>query len=76
MRIDKETIRNNSMKVYNVMLRMYHYSFVELRKISQLGDVELCFALMELIRENMIKQDNDGGSVYYAVCYVPDNARK
>ena len=59
MALNKQTIINNSKKVYACMYQMVHYTFNELQKICQLGNTELCLALVQLIQENKIKQDRN-----------------
>ena len=59
MALNKQTIINNSKKVYACMYQMIHYTFNELQKICQLGNTELCLALVQLIQENKIKQDRN-----------------
>ena len=66
MALNKETIINNSKKVYACMYQMVHYTFNELQKICQLGNTELCLALVQLMQENKIKQDRNEQGIYYA----------
>jgi len=39
----------------------------ELQKICQLGNTELCLALVQLIQENKIKQDRNEQGIYYVL---------
>lgn len=67
MTLNKQTIINNSKKVYACMYQMVHYTFNELQKICQLGNTELCLALVQLIQENKIKQDRNEQGIYYVL---------
>ena len=67
MALNKQTIINNSKKVYACMYQMVHYTFNELQKICQLGNTELCLALVQLIQENKIKQDRNEHGIYYVL---------
>ena len=64
---NKQTIINNSKKVYACMYQMVHYTFNELQKICQLGNTELCLALVQLMQENKIKQDRNEQGIYYVL---------
>ena len=65
--INKQIIKQNSVKVFNVMKRMCRYSFQELQCCTQLGTTELCLALLQLLQEKLIEQDRDGRGIYYAL---------
>ena len=41
MALNKQTIINNSKKVYACMYQMVHYTFNELQKICQLGEYRI-----------------------------------
>ena len=65
--INKQIIKQNSVKVFNVMKRMCRYSFQELQRCTQLGTTELCLALLQLLQEKLIEQDRDARGIYYAL---------
>ena len=65
--INKQIIKQNSVKVFNVMKRMCRYSFQELQCCTQLGTTELCLALLQLLQEKLIEQDRDARGIYYAL---------
>lgn len=65
--INKQIIKENSVKVFNVMKRMCRYSFQELQCCTQLGTTELCLALLQLLQEKLIEQDRDARGIYYAL---------
>ena len=67
MTINKQIIKQNSVKVFNVMKRMCRYSFQELQCCTQLGTTELCLALLQLLQEKLIEQDRDAKGIYYAL---------
>lgn len=67
MTINKQIIKQNSVKVFNVMKRMCRYSFQELQCCTQLGTTELCLALLQLLQEKLIEQDRDARGIYYAL---------
>lgn len=50
-----------------IRYQMVHYTFNELQKICQLGNTELCLALVQLIQENKIKQDRNEQGIYYVL---------
>lgn len=64
---DKEHIRKNSAVLYGKMKRMYRYTFNELEKLVNFGSVELCLALMQLLREDKITQCRRDEGICYAV---------
>ena len=65
--INKQIIKQNSVKVFNVMKRMCRYSFQELQCCTQLGTTELGLALLQLLQEKLIEQDRDARGIYYAL---------
>ena len=65
--INKQIIKQNSVKVFNVMKRMCRYSFQELQCCTQLATTELCLALLQLLQEKLIEQDRDARGIYYAL---------
>ena len=67
MTINKQIIKQNSVKVFNVMKRMCRYSFQDLQCCTQLGTTELCLALLQLLQEKLIEQDRDARGIYYAL---------
>lgn len=66
MKFNLQTIRNNSLLVYGLMKRMYHYSFDELEKLCGMKVPDLCLALVELQREGKVTNSKDERGVYYA----------
>lgn len=66
MILDKEHIRKNSTLLYGKMKKMYHYTFGELQRLANLGNAELCLALIQLLQEDKITQDRDPQGIYYA----------
>lgn len=67
MTINKQIIKQNSVKVFTVMKRMCRYSFNELQHYTNLGTTELCLALLQLLHEDLIEQDRDAKGIYYAL---------
>ncbi len=67
MAFSKQTIISNSKKVYANMYQMVYYTFNELQKICQLGNTELCLALVQLIQEKKIKQGRNKQGIYYVL---------
>lgn len=67
MAFSKQTIISNSKKVYASMYQMVYYTFNELQKICQLGNTELCLALVQLIQEKKIKQGRNKQGIYYVL---------
>ncbi|MBQ8224839.1 MAG: hypothetical protein IJZ86_05785 [Bacteroides sp.] len=61
----KELIKRNSMLLCSLMKQMYHYTFNELQHICQLGDTDLCLAIVRLLQEGKLQQSRNGQNVYY-----------
>lgn len=64
---NKEHIRENSTFLYGKMKRIYHYIFNELQRLANFGSMELCLALIRLLREDKITQDRESQGICYAV---------
>lgn len=64
MTLKEDIIKANSDKVYALMGNG-RYTFTYLQEKSQLESSDLCIALLILIRDNRIRQQNDG-KVYYS----------
>ena len=65
MSLNMQFIKNNSRKVYEVILRYTHCTFSELQKLCNLADIDICLALVQLIREQKIEQVCEKQGVYY-----------
>lgn len=63
-KINEETIKTNSVKLYAMLNEEEPYTFVQLQTLSHLDNTDLCMALIQLIRENQIEQKNEEG-IYY-----------
>lgn len=64
---NERTIRQYGEKVHKVLLYLLESTFGELQRLCQLGNVELCFALMYLLKEDRITQEYNKGHVYYKI---------
>jgi len=64
---NKEIIKTNSRKVFNIMKQTQHYSFSELQSFTLLENTELCLALIQLLQEGKIAQYKDESGIYYAL---------
>lgn len=58
-------IKTHSKQVYNILLRYTRCTFGQLQKLCNLANTDLCFALVQLLKENKIEQVNEGHGVYY-----------
>ncbi|MBQ8500779.1 MAG: winged helix-turn-helix domain-containing protein [Bacteroides sp.] len=61
----KEIIIRNSRLLYNLLQRMYRYTFSELQRICKLSDTDLCLAIGRLLQEGKMKMDRGEQGVYY-----------
>lgn len=61
-----ETIKQNSQRVYNLMKRMYRYTFKELEQTTSLESTDLCLALIQLQREGRLEYGKSEEGIYYA----------
>lgn len=62
---NEDTIKRYSDKVYRVLPDLSCGTFEEIQLLCQMGNTELCFALIYLLRENKIKQEYANGQVRY-----------
>ena len=63
----EQVLRQYSEKVYKVLYPLFESTFSELQRLCQIGNTDLCFALMLLIRENKIKPKAKNGRIYYLI---------
>lgn len=64
---DKDKIQQFSETVYNVLSSSDGYSFTALEELSGIRSVDLCFALMYLMKENKVKQEIEDNIVLYKI---------
>ncbi len=62
-----EIIIANSRKLLSSMTRFCHYTFLELRELTDLEDTHLCLAICELIRCGHIEQKAESRCVTYCL---------
>ena len=64
---NKESIVNNSRKLYAVMKKTSQYSFDDLQGQSHLTDTDLCLAIGQLMQEGKLTQRKESGCIYYLI---------
>ena len=67
MKFNIQAIKNNSRKVYDILLRYTRCTFGELEKLCNLASTDLYMALLELLREKKIEQVSEEQGVYYCL---------
>ncbi len=65
MSFNIQFIKNNSLKVYDILLRYTRCTFSELERLCNLASTDLCMALAQLLRENKIEQVSGKQGIYY-----------
>lgn len=65
MAFNKETIRKNSASIYHHMQRKHRYTFEELQRMGNLESTPLCLALLYLMQERKIEQEQEAHTIYY-----------
>ena len=63
---NREIIKQNSQRVYDLMKQMCRYTFKELEQATSLEGTELCLALIELQREGRLEYGKNEDGSYYA----------
>lgn len=53
--------------VYGALSSLIECTFGELQRICQIEDTDLCFALMYLLKQNKVMQQQHDGAIYYRV---------
>ncbi len=64
MPFDLKKIQEDSISLY-AQMQNDSYTFMDLQQISQLKEAELCLVLIQLIREDKIKQIVKGKNICY-----------
>lgn len=64
MPFDLRKIQEDSISLY-AQMQNDSYTFMDLQQISQLKEAELCLVLIQLIREDKIKQIVKGKNICY-----------
>lgn len=67
MFIKKDVIRDG-IKLFGLMSRTRSYTYKELQALTNMESVQLCFAILQLLRENKITQTLNGTCLRYVVC--------
>lgn len=62
---DEKTIQSRSMSIYKALSGVLRCTFDELQKHCKLESTELCLGIARLMQEHKIKQEREGGNVYY-----------
>lgn len=63
----KEVIVRNGKSLFGLMSKTRSYSYKELQAMTEMECEPLCFAILQLLRENRITQSLKGSHVRYAV---------
>lgn len=72
---DEKTIKSRSVSVYKALSSLLRCTFDDLQKQCKLGTTELCLSIARLMQEHKIRQEREGGSVYYMLVYDRKSAR-
>ena len=65
MKFNIQSIKSNSRRVYDILLRYTRCTFGELENLCNLASTDLCMALLQLLREKKIEQVSGNHGVYY-----------
>lgn len=72
MPFDLKKIQEDSISLY-AQMQNDSYTFMDLQQISQLKEAELCLVLIQLIREDKIKQIAKGKNICYRKITIKKN---
>lgn len=70
MKFNIQSIKTNSRKVYDILLRYTRCTFGELENLCHLPSTDLCMALLQLLREKKIEQVSEHQGVYYRLAVI------
>lgn len=63
----KEIIKQNSMRIHELLLKVKKCSFDEIQSICKLDNVCTCLSLIELVRLDKVQQVNTPSGIMYRV---------
>ncbi len=65
MAFNLDFIKQNSTMVYDLLCRSTRCTFNELQRGCHLSNTDLCLALANLMRDNLITQNREEEEIYY-----------
>ncbi len=71
MKFNIQSIKSNSRRVYDILLRYTRCTFGELENLCNLASTDLCMALLQLLREKKIEQVSGNQGIYYRPALIP-----
>lgn len=67
MKIDMNSVKENSKAIYSIIQKKKRVLFSELAQQTMLGDTSLCLSISWLIQNRKITPTRKGGAVYYTL---------
>lgn len=70
MTMDKKKMMKNAEKIMGVMKSGYHYTLSRLQEITAFDTIDLCMAILLLIRDDRVKQFQCENGVCYMLAKI------